>query len=84
MTEQKSPHALHGQEKAQYVAGMFARISRRYDLLNTVMTGGMHHRWRRLTARLAVEGLEGRPGRGHGHRRFGFRFVKAQRGELTP
>ena len=54
-----SPHALHGKEKAQYVAGMFARISRRYDLLNTVMTGRMHHRWRRLTARLAVEGLEG-------------------------
>ncbi len=59
MTDRKSPHALQGEEKARYVAGMFARISRRYDLLNTVMTGGMHHRWRRLTARLAAEGLEG-------------------------
>ena len=59
MPQNRSPHALQGNEKAQYVAGMFARISRRYDLLNTVMTGGMHHRWRRLTARLAVEGLEG-------------------------
>ena len=59
MPQDTSPHTLHGKEKAQYVAGMFARISRRYDLLNTVMTGGMHHRWRRLTARLAAEGLEG-------------------------
>ena len=59
MSQKTPPHTLHGKEKAQYVAGMFARISRRYDLLNTVMTAGQHHRWRRLTARLAVEGLEG-------------------------
>ena len=59
MHQKTPPHTLHGKEKAQYVAGMFARIARRYDLLNTVMTAGMHHRWRRLTTRLAVEGLEG-------------------------
>ncbi len=50
---------LTGETKARYVARMFARIARRYDLLNTVMTGGMHHRWRRLAARLAAQGMEG-------------------------
>ena len=32
---------------------MFARIARRYDLLNTVMTAGAHHRWRRDAVKLA-------------------------------
>ncbi len=50
---------LKGEAKARFVASMFARISRRYDLLNTVMTGGMHHRWRHRTARLAADGLVG-------------------------
>ena len=47
---------LKGQERARYVAGMFARISRRYDLLNTVMTGGRHYAWRRLAADMAIGG----------------------------
>ena len=38
---------------------MFARIARTYDLMNTVMTGGQHHRWRSQAARLASAGLEG-------------------------
>lgn len=50
---------LTGQERARYVTRMFARISRRYDLLNTVMTGGRHYAWRRKAARMAVEGLYG-------------------------
>ncbi len=32
---------LQGDDKQRYVADLFARISRRYDLMNTVMTGGM-------------------------------------------
>ncbi|MSQ12631.1 MAG: ubiquinone/menaquinone biosynthesis methyltransferase [Dehalococcoidia bacterium] len=36
---------------------MFNRIARRYDLLNTAISGGMHHRWRRLAARMAVDGV---------------------------
>ena len=35
---------LKGETKVRFVASMFARISRRYDVLNTIMTGGMHHR----------------------------------------
>ena len=51
---------LRGPERARYVTGMFARISRRYDLLNSVMSGGRHHAWRRRATVLAVEGLSGR------------------------
>jgi demethylmenaquinone methyltransferase/2-methoxy-6-polyprenyl-1,4-benzoquinol methylase len=31
---------------------MFGGIARRYDLMNTIMTAGMHHRWRRQSVRL--------------------------------
>ena len=55
------PHGGHlahlkGEERARYVAEMFARIAARYDLLNTVMTGGRHYAWRRLAAAMAVRG----------------------------
>ncbi len=45
---------LSGDEKRRYVAEMFARISPRYDLMNSLMTGGLHHRWKRTTARLTA------------------------------
>lgn len=51
----------NGETKAKSVAAMFARISARYDFMNTVMTGGAHNRWRRLAARLATEGLASGP-----------------------
>ena len=50
---------LRGQERAEYVSNMFARISRRYDLLNTVMTAGRHHAWRRTATDSALSGLAG-------------------------
>ena len=50
---------LKGQERARYVARMFGRISRRYDLLNTVMTAGRHYAWRRMATDLAVGSLAG-------------------------
>jgi len=52
--------SLRGPQRARYVAEMFGRISKRYDLLNTVMTGGRHYAWRRMAAELAADsGLEG-------------------------
>src|ERR1700710_2471887 len=39
-------------EEAQ-VRAMFDRISRLYDRMNTVMTAGLHHHWRRRAADLA-------------------------------
>lgn len=39
-------------EKAQYVRRMFGAIAPRYDLTNTVISAGLHWRWKQLTARL--------------------------------
>jgi demethylmenaquinone methyltransferase / 2-methoxy-6-polyprenyl-1,4-benzoquinol methylase len=38
------------------VRAMFDRISGVYDLMNTVMTAGLHHRWRERAADLAAVG----------------------------
>lgn len=38
------------------VRSMFDRIADRYDLMNSVMTAGMHHRWRQRAADLARVG----------------------------
>ncbi|MYB42005.1 MAG: ubiquinone/menaquinone biosynthesis methyltransferase [Chloroflexi bacterium] len=40
--------------RAGYVRSMFGEIAGRYDLMNTVMTGGRHSAWRRTTARALV------------------------------
>jgi demethylmenaquinone methyltransferase/2-methoxy-6-polyprenyl-1,4-benzoquinol methylase len=40
----------------QQVRAMFDRIARVYDLMNSVMTVGMHHRWRERAADLARVG----------------------------
>src|SRR5258708_2246481 len=37
-------------EKPRFVAKMFGRIARRYDLMNTLMTAGQDQKWRRLVA----------------------------------
>ena len=41
------------------MAGLFAGIAGRYDLMNTLMTGGRHLNWKGKTARLAAQGLSG-------------------------
>ena len=50
---------LKGNDRSAFVASMFGRISRRYDLLNTLMTVGMHYIWRRNAAKLAATHVSG-------------------------
>ncbi|HEY8489704.1 MAG TPA: ubiquinone/menaquinone biosynthesis methyltransferase, partial [Dehalococcoidia bacterium] len=45
-------------QKAVYVRAMFTRIARWYDLMNSVLSLGLHHRWRRRA--VAMSGV--RPG----------------------
>src|SRR5215208_6181913 len=40
-------------EFATQVRGMFDRIAGVYDLMNTAMTAGMHHRWRERAGEMA-------------------------------
>lgn len=53
---QESAHPLpptDGSAKARYVQSLFGRIVDRYDLLNDLMTLGLHRRWRRLAIQMA-------------------------------
>ena len=50
---------LQGAEKQRYVAKLFSRISGRYDLMNDLMTLGLHRRWKRWTAQVAAQDLQG-------------------------
>lgn len=46
---------LTGAERQRYVADLFSRISRHYDLMNDIMTLGMHRGWKRKTAAIATQ-----------------------------
>lgn len=50
---------LKGNDRSAFVASMFGRISRRYDLLNTLMTVGLHYMWRKKAAELATAHVSG-------------------------
>ena len=44
-------------ERAPRVREMFSRLAERYDLVNDVMSFGMHRKWKREAVRLALDGL---------------------------
>lgn len=48
--------AAAGRMEAGQVRAMFDRIAGVYDLLNSVMTAGLHHRWRARAADMAAVG----------------------------
>ena len=45
--------------RSEAVRAMFTRIARRYDLMNSLMTAGRHHAWRRVVARATLEAPPG-------------------------
>jgi demethylmenaquinone methyltransferase / 2-methoxy-6-polyprenyl-1,4-benzoquinol methylase len=49
----KRADATAGRLEAGEVRDMFDRVARFYDLLNTVMSAGLHHRWRERAVELA-------------------------------
>ena len=51
---------LEGQERAQYVQDMFARIAGRYDLMNRLMTAGQDIKWRKYVIEQAQLPSNGR------------------------
>ena len=51
VTVEETPWLAQGEEKRRVVRDMFADIAPRYDLLNGLMSLGLHHRWRTFAAR---------------------------------
>jgi demethylmenaquinone methyltransferase/2-methoxy-6-polyprenyl-1,4-benzoquinol methylase len=51
-----APAETRGRLPEPQVRAMFDRIARVYDLMNSVMTAGLHHRWRERAADLAELG----------------------------
>src|SRR5437868_14822603 len=48
-----APADTRGRLSEPQVRAMFDRIARVYDLMNSVMTAGLHHRWRQRAVDLA-------------------------------
>ena len=46
----------YDEDRAPKVREMFSRLAQRYDLVNDVMSFGMHRVWKRQTVRLALAG----------------------------
>lgn len=53
------PALGEGPDKARFVGEMFSRIAGRYDLMNGLMTFGLHHAWRRVAARQTIPAPDG-------------------------
>ena len=50
----------YDEQRAPKVREMFSRIAWKYDLVNDVMSFGLHRRWKRQTVELAVRGASAR------------------------
>ena len=46
----------YDEQRAPKVREMFTRLAERYDLVNDVMSFGMHRKWKRQAVRLALDG----------------------------
>jgi demethylmenaquinone methyltransferase / 2-methoxy-6-polyprenyl-1,4-benzoquinol methylase len=54
-------YLAYDDSRAPRVRAMFSRLAWRYDLVNDVMSFGMHRRWKRDAVRLALAGATPRP-----------------------
>src|SRR5690625_4293407 len=58
MTDKNTTHFGYEQvpvdEKAGRVAGVFTSVAARYDLMNDLMSGGIHRLWKRFTIELSA------------------------------
>jgi len=59
----KNKYLSYDGQRAGRVREMFSRLARRYDLVNDLMSFGMHRRWKRETVRLVSEGRGRAPAR---------------------
>jgi demethylmenaquinone methyltransferase/2-methoxy-6-polyprenyl-1,4-benzoquinol methylase len=50
----QNKYLSYDEKRAPRVREMFSRLAWRYDLVNDVMSAGLHRRWKRETVRLAV------------------------------
>ena len=46
-----APHAVTTGPQAEKIRSMFGQIAGRYDLANTILSGGIHHLWRKSVVR---------------------------------
>ena len=51
----------YDEQRAPKVREMFSRLAERYDLVNDVMSFGMHRRWKREAVELALDGCNSPP-----------------------
>jgi demethylmenaquinone methyltransferase / 2-methoxy-6-polyprenyl-1,4-benzoquinol methylase len=52
----RNKYLSYDEQRAPKVREMFSRLADRYDLVNDVMSFGMHRKWKRETVRLALDG----------------------------
>ena len=52
----RNKYLADGDERAPKVREMFSRLAWRYDLVNDVMSFGLHRLWKRQTVRIALAG----------------------------
>ncbi|HJW13102.1 MAG TPA: bifunctional demethylmenaquinone methyltransferase/2-methoxy-6-polyprenyl-1,4-benzoquinol methylase UbiE [Thermoanaerobaculia bacterium] len=53
----KNKYLSYDRERAPKVKEMFTRLAWRYDVVNDVMSFGLHRRWKRQTVAIAAEGI---------------------------
>jgi demethylmenaquinone methyltransferase / 2-methoxy-6-polyprenyl-1,4-benzoquinol methylase len=52
----RNKYLSYDEQRAPRVRAMFSRLAKRYDLVNDVMSFGLHRRWKRTTVALAAAG----------------------------